>query len=72
MLVTTKIAAEKVGLSEYELRMGFKQGRYPAIEIGQGERARRLRWNLDLLRAAITENMAEKARENKGKGGTDK
>lgn len=65
MLVTTKVAARETGLSEYELRAGFRQGRYPAIEIGNGERAKRLRWNLDLLRASIRKNMVETQRMNR-------
>lgn len=56
-LATTKQASEATGLSEWELRVGWKQGRYPAIEIGQGERAKRLRWNLDLLQQAIMDQM---------------
>ena len=52
-LVTTEVASRETGLSAWELRNGYKQGRYPAIEIGQGDRAKRLRWNLDLLNEAI-------------------
>ena len=49
-LLNTAEAAKAVGLSAYELRMGFKQGRYPAIEIGdEDSRVKRLRWNLDAL-----------------------
>ena len=58
-LVTTDEAAKATGLSAWELRIGFKQGRYPAIEIGRGERARRLRWNLDMLNAAIQQQMLD-------------
>ena len=65
MLVTTKIAARETGLSEYELRIGFREGRYPAIEIGRGTRAKRLRWNLDFLRAAIKRDMVNTLRENR-------
>jgi hypothetical protein len=57
ILVPTKTAAEVTGLSIYELRRGFKEGIYPAIEIGRGDRKRRLRWNLDLLGEAIAEQM---------------
>lgn len=56
-LATTKQASQATGLSECELRTGWKQGRYPAIEIGQGERAKRLRWNLELLQQAIMDQM---------------
>ena len=58
-LLTTKQAAAETGLSEYELRLGFKQGRYPALLIGQGDRARRLRWNLEILEEAIAKHMKE-------------
>lgn len=34
MLISTKQAAELTGLSEYELRYGFKRGLYPALEVG--------------------------------------
>ena len=59
MLVTTTKAAIETGLSEWELRRGYKEGIYPAILIGRGERARRLRWDLDLLREAIHKKMLE-------------
>ena len=57
MLVTTKQAAEATGLSAYELRRGFLEGRYPALVIGRGDQRRRLRWNLEALEAAIREQM---------------
>lgn len=59
MLVSTKEAVKATGLSAWELRNGYKTGRYPAIEIGYGERAKRLRWNLDMLQAAIMRQMTE-------------
>ncbi len=59
MLVTTAKASADTGLSEWELRRGYKEGIYPAILIGRGERARRLRWDLDLLRDAIRRKMIE-------------
>lgn len=57
MFVCTEAAARAVGLSEYELRTGFKEGRYPALEIGRGSRRRALRWDVDVLRAALEEQM---------------
>jgi len=57
--VNTHEAAKKTGLSEYELRLGFKQGRYPALEIGRGDRRRSLRWDLDVLREALRRQMTE-------------
>ena len=58
MLVPTADASAATGLSEWELRRGFKEGKYPAILIGRGNRARRLRWDLDLLREAIRDLMS--------------
>lgn len=55
--VNTRTAAQCIGISEYELRTGFKQGRYPALEIGRGSRRRSLRWDIDLLRKALEERM---------------
>ena len=57
MLVTTKAAAEATGLSEYELRRGWRSGVYPALVIGRGDERRRLRWNLEALQAAILREM---------------
>jgi len=57
VLVTTKQAAEATGLSEYELRRGFLEGKYPALVIGRGDQRRRLRWNLEALQAAILKGM---------------
>ncbi len=57
MLVTTKQAAKATGLSEYELRRGWKEGKYPALVIGRGDERRRLRWNLEALQAAIMVQM---------------
>lgn len=64
-LVNTEEAARVTGLSERMLRQGWKTGLYPAIELGGGGRGVRLRWNLNLLDAAImnqmqTEQMARK------------
>lgn len=57
MLINTKQAAELTGLSEYELRHGFKQGLYPALEIGRGSRRKSLRWDLEILQQAIRDAM---------------
>lgn len=61
MFVNTKRAAQETGLTEYELRLGFKQGRYPALEIGRGDRRRSLRWDLDILRDSLRRQMTEQA-----------
>ena len=58
-LATTWEASQASGLSVYELRRGYKQGRYPALEIGDGQRSRRLRWNLAVLNEAIEKLMTE-------------
>lgn len=57
MLVCTKKAAELTGLSELELRNGFKRGLYPALEVGRGNRRKSLRWDPDILQQAIRDAM---------------
>lgn len=57
MLINTKQAAELTGLSEYELRYGFKRGLYPALEIGRGSRRKSLRWDADILQQALRDAM---------------
>ena len=57
MLINTKQAAELTGLSEYELRYGFNQGLYPALEIGRGSRRKSLRWDADILQKALRDAM---------------
>lgn len=59
MFVSTNEAVKATHLTAWELRNGYKAGRYPAIEIGNGKRAKRLRWDLDLLQAAIRQQMEE-------------
>ncbi len=55
--VNTREAARETGLSEYTLRQGFKQGLFPALEIGRGSRRRSLRWDLDVLQSRLQERM---------------
>lgn len=57
LLVNTEEAARRTGLSTYELRAGFKEGKYPALQIGRGDRRKSLRWDVDRLEAAIFESM---------------
>lgn len=57
MLINTRQASELTGLSEYELRYGFKQGLYPALEVGRGSRRKSLRWDPDILQQAIRDAM---------------
>ena len=53
-LLTTKEASQIFGLSEYELRRGFKAGIYLAIQIGSsGQKFRKLRWRYDLLEETL-------------------
>ena len=56
----TKATATHFSISEYELRLGFKEGRYPALEIGRGNRRRSLRWDWDVLQEALRQQMTEK------------
>ena len=63
-LVSTAEAAKETGLSEWELRDGFKKGRYPALLIGKADKAPRLRWDIDLLSDAIKEQMYKSMSEN--------
>ena len=57
MFVTTKRASQLTGISEYELRIGFKEGKYPALEVGRGDRRRTLRWDIDVLQEALKRRM---------------
>lgn len=57
-LLTTKEASQATGLSEFELRPGAKQGRYPVLLIGSLDSSfRRMRWNLEALEEAIKKQM---------------
>ena len=58
MLVNTKEASRITGLSEYELRRGYLEGKYPALVIGRGDQRRRLRWNMEALQDAILRQMS--------------
>lgn len=57
MFVNTDEAARLTGLSAYELRTGYKMGVYPALEIGRGSLRRALRWDPDILCAALEAKM---------------
>ena len=59
MLISTKQAAELTGLSEYELRYGFKRGLYPALEVGRGSRRKSLRWDPDILRQTLVQGIGK-------------
>lgn len=59
-LLTTEEAAEATGLSQYELRRGGKEGRYPVILLGSpSKQFRKMRWNLDALNEAILQQMGQ-------------
>lgn len=57
-LLSTEEAAAATGLSQYELRKGEKEGRYPVILIGSpGNKFRKKKWNLAVLEEAIRQQM---------------
>lgn len=57
-LLTTEEAAAATGLSQYELRMGAKAGRYPVLLGGSADkRFRKMKWNLEALEDAIRQQM---------------
>ena len=67
-LLSTKEVSEAIGMSEFELNRGFREGLYPALIVGNGGRGSKLRWDLDLLTEAIKKqmfaNMEEQNRQN--------
>lgn len=68
MFVTTKEAAKLTGLSEYTLRLGFKAGEFPALEVGRGSRRRSLRWDIEALHAVLEARMAERLDDHHAAG----
>ena len=63
-LLTTEEAAAATGLSQYELRLGAKDGRYPVIMLGKpGNKFRKMRWNLDALDDALRQRMEQDQKE---------
>ena len=59
-LLSTKEASQIFGLSEYELRRGFKVGIYPGIQIGRGgQKYRKIKWRYDLLEEALKNNNSD-------------
>ncbi len=62
MRMNIKEAAQKVGLSEWSLRAGIKQGRYSFIKVGMGRG--RIFVDIDILEAELkTEAQENKARQ---------
>lgn len=59
-LLTTAEVAAATGLSEYELRRGAKEGRYPVLWLGSKDSSfRRMRWNLEVLQDALMKQMEQ-------------
>ena len=59
-LLSTEEASQMFGVSQYELRRGYREGRYPAIEIGSSEnRFRKIKWRADLLEEALGKTKGE-------------
>lgn len=58
MLNTAEAAASIPGMTEHTLRMGYKQGIFPALQLGHG-RGAKLLWDLDMLQAAIQQQMLD-------------
>lgn len=55
-MLSTEEASIATGLSQYELRIGAKDGRYPVVMCGQpGNKFRKMKWNLAALEAALRE-----------------
>ena len=52
-LVNIKEAAKRTGLSEYELRKGVKQGKYPFIKAGETK----YMFNVEALEQSIVQQM---------------
>ena len=71
MFVNTKTAARILGLSQYELRRGYKQGVYPAIQIGGGDERKTLRWDVNLMRDTLV-SLATHGKHNIADGGNEK
>lgn len=57
-LLSTEEISTATGLSQYELRKGAKEGRYPVIMCGQpGNKFRKMKWNLAALEDALRQQM---------------
>ncbi len=49
-ILSTPELAEITGHSQYDLRLGAKEGRYPVIWIGsKNSKRRRMGWNLEVF-----------------------
>ncbi len=59
-LLTTEEASAATGISQYELRKGAKEGRYPYIPMGSPRnKFRKMKWNLAALEESIRQQMEQ-------------
>ncbi len=66
-LLTTAEAAAATGISQYELRIGAKSGRYPVIMLGNpANQFRKMRWNLDALEEALNQQQMNQSSDREG------
>lgn len=65
MIVGIKKAAEITGLSEWELRIGAKQGKYPFYRPGSGKANAPYKFDIDLLVEVIKKECIKNAEEQK-------
>ena len=61
--VLLKEAAELCGLSQWELRTGYKSNKYPGMRIGQASSGRIL-FDIDMLNNRISQLMNENVKED--------
>ena len=64
-LLTVKEASAITGLTECELRLGAKQGRYPFIRTGKGGAKAPYLFDIDLLNKAIKNLMEQNMKDAK-------
>ncbi len=57
VLTTDEVLQAIPWMTRYQLIRGYKEGIYPAVQIGKGGRGSKLRWDLDLLQDAIKRKM---------------
>ena len=64
-LLSTEEVSAVTGLSQYELRIGAKEGRYPVVLTGSpGNKYRKMKWNLAALEDAMRQQMEHGNRED--------
>ena len=63
LLTTAEMAKEK-HISEYELRKGAKEGRYPVVMLGSpSSKFRKMRWNPDVFDEVMQRNSIQRQQE---------